>query len=95
MKVIKVKKADADMELFDWCRQKNKEYRNKFKYIEIDANDNMAGTMVVLSVNWSAVGAQTPDETVRFANDLLSAVKILKKIEAEGKKKFPNVDFRY
>lgn len=95
MKVIKVKKKDADMDLFHWCHQKEKEYRNKFKYIQIYVDDNVAGTMVILSLSWSSVGAQAPEEITKFAKDLLSAVKILKEIEAEGKKKFPNVVFRY
>ena len=30
MKIIKVKKSDDGMELFDYCRKMEREFRNKF-----------------------------------------------------------------
>lgn len=35
MKMIKVKKSDDSMELFDYCRKMEREFRNKFPNMEL------------------------------------------------------------
>lgn len=93
LKVVKkVKKSDEEKELWQFCRELQKKYFQKWlnKPVEIFC-DNDFGKDVNIRINWSALGAVSIAETKSFANDLLDAIKDANKMEAEIKKAYPGV----
>ena len=98
MKVLKVakkiKKADDATGIVDFCYVLERKY-NKFKYIRLSISPNYYGDdgSIGIGINWSSIGARGLDNTKKFANDLLSCIKLAENAKKEIKSKFPNVKF--
>lgn len=92
MKMIKVKKSDDSMELFDYCRKMEREFRNKFPNMELYVDAPiLKDDEVEIRINWSAIGSQRLAEAKKFATNISALVGMGEKIEKELKKKFPGV----
>ena len=92
MKMIKIKKSDDGMELFNYCQKLQREYRSKFPNMELYVDAPiLKDDEVEIRINWSAIGSQRLAEAKKFATNIGALVIIGEKIEKELKKKFPGV----
>lgn len=92
MKLLKiVKKTDADVDLWWICRELNDKYRTKYDPIDLYMHEDDKNNSIAIGINWPSIGRSDMATTKGFAKKLLDAVKFADKIEAEIKKKYPNV----
>lgn len=92
MKMIKIKRSDDGMELFDYCRKLERSYRNKFPNMELYVDAPiLKDDEVEIRINWSALGSQRLSAAKKFATNIGALVLIAEDIEKELKKKFPGV----